>query len=134
MMPNVREMDCLFCHLQGYNNVMNSVMVQAGSLSSAATVGAGLPVCSFSHREHMTTTITAKGEAVAQKLMYDLHRGVTRLQGTGMFSGQPRDVLMCAVYPSQIAQLKALVHEADPDAFIVVQPAENIYGKGFRPL
>lgn len=85
-------------------------------------------------REHMTMTITGKGEAVSQKLLYELHRGVTRLQGTGMFSGQARDVLLCAVYPSQIAQLKALVQDADPDAFIVVQPAENIYGKGFRPL
>jgi uncharacterized membrane-anchored protein YitT (DUF2179 family) len=63
-----------------------------------------------------------------------LRRGVTRLQGTGMYSGQARDVLLCAVYPSQIPQLKALVHEADPDAFVVVSPAESIYGKGFKPF
>lgn len=42
MMPNVREMDCLFCHLSGYNNVMASVMIQAGQLNAAAAVGAGL--------------------------------------------------------------------------------------------
>ncbi|WP_224963148.1 PKD domain-containing protein [Geomonas subterranea] len=42
MMPNVKEMDCLFCHLKGYDNVMTSVMVQAGSLSAAPTTGAGL--------------------------------------------------------------------------------------------
>ncbi len=42
MMPNVKEMDCLFCHLQGYDNVMASVMTQAGSLSAVPTTGAGL--------------------------------------------------------------------------------------------
>ncbi|QWV92405.1 hypothetical protein KP004_14480 [Geomonas oryzisoli] len=42
MMPNVKEMDCLFCHLKGYDNVSASVMVQAGSLSATPTTGAGL--------------------------------------------------------------------------------------------
>ena len=42
MMPNVKEMDCLFCHFKGYDNVMTSVMVQAGSLNAAPGAGAGL--------------------------------------------------------------------------------------------
>ena len=42
MMPNVKEMDCLFCHLSGYDNVMSSVMVQAGSLNAAPAAGAGM--------------------------------------------------------------------------------------------
>ncbi len=42
MMPNVREMDCLFCHLSGYDNVMATVMVQAGSLNAVPAVGAGM--------------------------------------------------------------------------------------------
>ena len=42
MMPNVKEMDCLFCHLSGYDNVMSSVMTQAGSLNAAPAAGAGL--------------------------------------------------------------------------------------------
>ncbi|HBA89345.1 MAG TPA: hypothetical protein DCZ75_15565 [Geobacter sp.] len=42
MMPNVKEMDCLFCHLSGYDNVMSSVMTQAGSLNAAPGAGAGM--------------------------------------------------------------------------------------------
>ncbi|TGU70279.1 hypothetical protein E4633_18970 [Geomonas terrae] len=42
MMPNVKEMDCFFCHLSGYDNVMSSVMTQAGSLNAAPTAGAML--------------------------------------------------------------------------------------------
>ena len=42
MMPNVREMDCLFCHFQGYNNLMSSVFAQMGVLNAAPMAGAGL--------------------------------------------------------------------------------------------
>jgi|GEM_PF-912897 len=42
MMPNVREMDCLFCHFQGYNNLMSSVFAQMGILNAAPMAGAGL--------------------------------------------------------------------------------------------
>ncbi len=42
LMPNVKEMDCLFCHMKGYNNVMASVMTQAGNLAYASTAGAML--------------------------------------------------------------------------------------------
>ncbi|WP_136526256.1 PKD domain-containing protein [Geomonas ferrireducens] len=42
MVPNVKEMDCFFCHLSGYDNVMSSVMTQAGSLNAAPAAGAML--------------------------------------------------------------------------------------------
>jgi len=42
MMPNVHEMDCLFCHMEGYNNVVSSVAVQMGALNAAPAMGAGL--------------------------------------------------------------------------------------------
>ncbi|NDY41425.1 PKD domain-containing protein [Dissulfurirhabdus thermomarina] len=41
-MPNVREMDCFFCHLEGYNNMMSSVIVQMGLLNAAPMAGSGL--------------------------------------------------------------------------------------------
>jgi hypothetical protein len=41
MMPNVKEMDCLFCHFTGYDNIAGSVMTQAGNLSFAPSAGAG---------------------------------------------------------------------------------------------
>ncbi|BBA71629.1 PKD domain-containing protein [Geobacter sulfurreducens] len=42
MMPNVKEMDCLYCHFEGYDNLMHSVMNYSGALNVTATVGAGL--------------------------------------------------------------------------------------------
>ena len=42
MMPNVRELDCMFCHMEGYNNIISSVAVQMGALNAAPSMGAGL--------------------------------------------------------------------------------------------
>ena len=42
MMPNVREIDCMFCHMEGYNNIVSSVAVQMGALNAAPSMGAGL--------------------------------------------------------------------------------------------
>jgi uncharacterized membrane-anchored protein YitT (DUF2179 family) len=35
---------------------------------------------------------------------------------------------------TEVPQLKAIVAEADPRAFVVVSPAQEILGKGFVPL
>ena len=42
MMPNVREMDCFYCHLSGFNNIISSVAVQMGYLNAAPSLSSGL--------------------------------------------------------------------------------------------
>jgi hypothetical protein len=41
MMPNVKEMDCLMCHFDGYSNLMSSVMAYSGAHNATASFGAG---------------------------------------------------------------------------------------------
>jgi hypothetical protein len=41
MMPNVKEMDCLMCHMNGYSNLMSSVMAYSGAHNATASFGAG---------------------------------------------------------------------------------------------
>jgi hypothetical protein len=51
MMPNVKEMDCFFCHFTGYDNISASAMTQAGNLAFAPSAGSGfmdmMPVSPF---------------------------------------------------------------------------------------
>ena len=61
-----------------------------------------------------------------------LERGVTYLHGEGSFSGEEKLVLMCAFRQKQIVPLKALVHELDPEAFLIVCDAHEVLGQGFR--
>ena len=80
------------------------------------------------------TIISAKPEAVAAQILKDLERGVTAWPGVGMYSGQPRQILFCAVSRAEVGPLKAIVRETDPEAFVVIGQAHEALGEGFKPL
>lgn len=78
--------------------------------------------------------VTKEAEAISKRVLEDLERGVTILQGAGAYTGEARPVLYCVVSRAEIAPLKAIVHELDPDAFMVIGVAHEALGEGFRPL
>jgi uncharacterized membrane-anchored protein YitT (DUF2179 family) len=78
--------------------------------------------------------ITSEPEVVIQKILFELQRGATILNGTGAYTGAERPVLYCVVTRSEIQHLKAIVHEADPNAFMVVGAAYEALGEGFQPF
>ncbi|MBP8003042.1 MAG: YitT family protein [Chloroflexi bacterium] len=82
----------------------------------------------------VATIVTNKPEEVAQAIIRDLVRGVTNWTGKGMYSGQPRHILFCVVSRAEIVPLKAIIHEVDPDAFVVIGQAQEALGEGFRPI
>jgi uncharacterized membrane-anchored protein YitT (DUF2179 family) len=78
--------------------------------------------------------VTNCAEEVSKSILSTMERGVTILPGTGAYTGQSRPVLYCVVTRSEVNQLKSLVHEADPKAFMVIGTAHEALGEGFRPL
>lgn len=78
--------------------------------------------------------ISSKPREIADRVHADMRRGVTALHGKGMYAQQEREVLMVAVTTTELAHLKALVRAADPNAFIIVSPAQEILGRGFQAL
>ena len=78
--------------------------------------------------------VTAQPEPVARQILECLERGVTVIPGKGAYTGAQRTVLYCVVNRSQVAQLKAIVQEADPQAFMVIGQAHEALGEGFRPF
>ena len=78
--------------------------------------------------------VTTQTDAIAQAIMSDLERGVTILSGTGAYTGEPRNVIYCAVSRMEINRLKILVHDIDPKAFMVIGHAQEALGEGFTPL
>lgn len=75
--------------------------------------------------------ISQQPEAIAKCIMEDLDRGATYLHGEGSYSKQTRKVIFTVVKKQQVAELKRLVVEQDPNAFIVVQEAHQVLGEGF---
>ena len=85
-------------------------------------------------KQLMALIITSKAEEVAKRILSDLGRGVTALTGKGMYTGQERSVLICALTVTEVHNLKFAVNKEDPNAFVVVSAAQEILGRGFNPL
>lgn len=78
--------------------------------------------------------VTTCPEKVAGDIMSIMERGVTILNGTGAFTGQARPVLYCAITRAEVSQIKDIVKQADPSAFMVIGMAHEALGEGFRPF
>jgi uncharacterized membrane-anchored protein YitT (DUF2179 family) len=78
--------------------------------------------------------ITSKPQAVAEKILSDMERGVTMMTAIGAYTGAERVVLYSVVSRSELQMLKDIVHEADSKAFMVVGVAHEALGEGFQPF
>ena len=78
--------------------------------------------------------ITSETEKVTRAILDVLERGVTILSGTGGYTNAERPVLYCVITRSEVNQLKQLVKETDPKAFMVIGVAHEALGEGFRPF
>ncbi len=86
------------------------------------------------HAGNVAYVITTQPAAVRDGILARLDRGVTILRGEGGYSGTERIMLFTAVNRRQVATLRELVSQADPDAFVVISPSNEVLGEGFRPL
>lgn len=69
---------------------------------------------------------------IAKCIMEELDRGVTALNGTGMYTGRDKRVLYCVIQRGQLPALKSLVRRIDPDAFIILGDVTEVLGEGFK--
>ncbi len=83
-------------------------------------------------RSKVAYIVTSNPRPMAAEIDKQLERGTTFLHGEGSFTGQDKLVLMCAFKQRQIVPLKAIVHDLDPEAFLIVCDAHEVLGQGFR--
>ena len=74
--------------------------------------------------------ISGRSAQIGQALL-ELDMGISLLPATGGFSGDPKQVILCAFKRRQIAVIKAQVHSIDPNAFLIVCQAHEVLGEGF---
>ncbi len=77
--------------------------------------------------------ISSRPEVIAKAIITDLHRGVTLLHGAGAWTMEEKNVILCAFKKRQIVELKRMVKELDPNAFLIVCEAYEVLGDGFLP-
>lgn len=72
--------------------------------------------------------ISSQGQAVSQRILSDLKRGVTIIPARGGFSGSEKQIIYAVVTLRDIARLKRIMREVDPDAFIVINDTMEVLG------
>jgi uncharacterized membrane-anchored protein YitT (DUF2179 family) len=95
-----------------------------GIAAEAASEGA--------HVSRMAWIISDAPDAVADAIMNQMGRGLTRWTGRGGYTDQERPVMFVVISRAETTILKTLVAEADPNAFVVIGQAQEVYGEGFR--
>jgi uncharacterized membrane-anchored protein YitT (DUF2179 family) len=78
--------------------------------------------------------VSGQSEKVAGRILAEMERGVTILKGTGAYTGADRPVLYCVVSRPEVQQLKTIVRETDPQAFMVIGQAHEALGEGFQAI
>ena len=76
--------------------------------------------------------ISDKSEIIANEIQSKINRGITGLEGIGMYERKEKLVLMCAVGRRDIASIKKLVRNIDKNAFVIVTNSREVLGIGFK--
>ncbi len=81
----------------------------------------------------MMTIITTNGGEISTRITNEIERGVTILTGTGAYTGQEKDLLICACSKPEVFKIKRIAHEEDDNSFVMVSSIDAAYGFGFKP-
>ncbi|WP_213818294.1 YitT family protein [Garciella nitratireducens] len=76
--------------------------------------------------------ISDYSEEISNQILQELDRGVTALQGQGMYTKEERKVLLVVVHRSQVNKLKEIVHKIDSKAFVILGEVHEVLGEGFK--
>ncbi|MCG8452160.1 MAG: YitT family protein [Spirochaetales bacterium] len=76
--------------------------------------------------------ISLETDAISARLLEELDRGVTGLQGRGMYTGKNKEVLVCVLKAREVPRLRRIVQEIDENAFVYITDAREVFGEGFQ--
>ena len=75
--------------------------------------------------------ITNKYEEIADKLCYELDKGVTAINSIGWYKKSSSMIIMVVTQKSNMYEVMGAVKEVDPHAFLTVSTVMGVYGEGF---
>lgn len=78
--------------------------------------------------------ISDKYEEIRTKIITDLNRGGTLINGVGMYKGRDKKIIFTNVTRREQAILQDYLKDIDPDAFMTVIDAHEVLGNGFKPI
>ncbi len=97
------------------------------TLPAVAGEDAGSPLPAVAGGNGSSHLVSLLGERV----LGQMHRGVTSLTAHGGFSGEPKQVPYAVISRGELARLERLIHDVDPAAFLAVGAVHEVLGVGF---
>ena len=76
--------------------------------------------------------ISDEAPMIAKRLMEELDVGATFLEGSGAYSNQGKQIILCAMKKQNTPKAEEIVKEMDPNSFMIVTSASEIFGEGHK--
>ncbi|MCK6207561.1 YitT family protein [Bacillus infantis] len=124
-------------------SLMNAIVVLASgfifcwdaALNTMVAIYATGKVVDTIHTKHIKLTVmivTAKGEEMKAKLLSSIYRGITVINGEGGYTGEGRKILMTVITRYQLTEVKSMIDEVDPQAFVNITETTEVLGSFHR--
>ena len=78
--------------------------------------------------------ITGKYQEVADKLCFEMDKGVTAINSLGWYKKSQSMIIMVVTRKDNMHEVMAAVKETDPKAFLTVSTVMGVYGEGFEQV
>lgn len=82
----------------------------------------------------LTMIISDYTKEIAEAISNEIDRTSTRLPAKGGYSGDRKEVLLCATKRTEQARLNKLVKNIDRNAFVIILDYSEVRGYGFKPF
>ncbi|MBX9975010.1 YitT family protein [Cytobacillus firmus] len=77
------------------------------------------------------TIISDMPEEISAELMKQLGRGMTYIQGQGVFTGEPKKIIYTIVTRIELSTLRSIVEDVDPNALVAIENIADVSGSNF---
>lgn len=78
--------------------------------------------------------ISASWQEISRRIQEELERGVTLIDAQGGYRQEPKKMVLAVVSTRQYSHLLDIIHEVDPNAFVITTDASDMRGEGFAEL
>lgn len=109
-------------------NMLYALIVVFGSTKISEIILVGV------EKSKLCIIISDQGEEISRQLIEKSPRGITMLEGEGMYTHKAHNVLLTCVKNNQLTQLKQIVKSVDEKAFIIINVSVEVRGQGFQSL
>ena len=75
--------------------------------------------------------VSAKSRQISDAILTQVDRGVTLLNGQGGYLGNETQLVLTVISNRELIKVEQLVHQIDPECFMVVSRVSEVRGRGF---